>query len=325
MSGEHRSALGATWAGIRDVLLRRRELPQLSGSRRLEKQTFLVTGGTSGLGRAVAEGLAAEGARVVVTGREPRGLPPLETEAPIVFAPVDLAHLPSIHALLDRLSGIRFDGVVQNAGMVAQRARSTADGFDEMEQVNYLASAALVAELWRRELFSSERGLPRYVVVGSESHRSARWDGELGGARSYGAGGSVAEYGRSKLLLSSFAMTLSRKMAGRLQVYALCPGAVDSNIAREAPRWSQPLLRLVFALAFQSPQKAAEPVLYLCACDDEPTGTYVHLLRRKTPSAEAMDEGIGEALWRRTFELLGPHGFRSPDSQSSRSQRSETQ
>lgn len=325
MSIEHRSAVGATWAGIRDVLFRTRELPRLPATLRLDGRSYLVTGGTSGLGRAIARGLAERGARVVVTGRDARGVPPLGTGAAIEFAPVNLARLASVHELVDRLEGVRFHGVVQNAGMVAQRARRTVDGFDEMEQVNYLGAAALFAELWRRGGFCARDGTPRYVVVGSESHRSAAAGSMPGEDRSYGAGGAVAEYGRSKLLLTTFGVTLSAKMADRMRVYALCPGAVNSNIAREAPSWIQPVLRLVFSIAFQSPRRAAEPALYLCTCEEEPTGTYVHLLRRKTPSSDALDERQGDALWRRTFELLAPHGFEAPTAQVSRNQRSDTQ
>ena len=118
-------------------------------------------------------------------------------------------------------------------------------------------------------------------------------------------------------------MTLSRKLEGRLIVHALCPGAVNSEIAREAPRWSLPLLRVVFALTFQSPERAAEPALYLTCASAEgaQTGTYLHLMQRKAPAPAAIDEVAGEALWTRLHGRLEGHGFADP----SRSQRSLTQ
>ena len=318
MTTEHRSAVGATWAGIRDLFVRRREIGPLSPDERLDGRTLLVTGGTTGLGRAVAGQLAERGARVVVTGRQARGLPEIGHDAAVTFAPVDLTALSSIAGLADRFEaeGYRFDGVVQNAAMVAQRGRLTADGFDEMEQVNFTAGVALMSALWSSGLIVSEHGRPRLVVVGSEAHRSAEMGPvtSIGQARTYGAGRAVAEYGRSKLLLLAWAMALARRMSDRLDVFALCPGAVNSELAREAPTWSKPLLAIVFALMFQSPKQAAEPVVYLSCARAEAgnSGTYLHLLRRKRPAASALDEGLGDEVWARVYALLALHGFRPP-------------
>lgn len=315
---EHQSAVGATWAGVRDLFFRQRNIEPLADDERLDGRTILVTGGTAGLGRAIAEQLVDRGARVVVTGRRPRDLPELGTDAPLTFAPVDLANLETIALLIARFDAleIKFDRVVQNAGMVAQNSRVTPDGFDEMEQVNFVAAVAFFSALWNTGLIASSDGLPRYVVIGSESHRSAVLSGpdDVGRPRSYGAGGAVAEYGRTKLLVTIFAMTLARKMNGALEVHALCPGAVDSEIAREAPGWSRPLLKVVFMLTFQSPRAAAEPAVYLTSAREVAgtTGSYLHLMRRATPSETALDETFGDAVWNHVFGLIAPRGFVEP-------------
>lgn len=317
MTTEHRSAVGATWAGIRDLFIRRRDIEPLPAHVRMEGAKVLVTGGTTGLGRAIAEQLAARGATVVTTGRQPRGLPELGAgphPPPVTFAPVDYADLRQVHALAGTFAqaGLRFTHVIHNAGMVAQRARTTTDGLDEMEQVNVVAPALLTARLLQADLLDARTGVPRMIFVASESHRSVRPDDPLkiGLPRGFGAGGAVAEYGRTKLLLLMLATTLARKTTGRLDVFALCPGAVNSEIAREAPRWSMPLLRAVFSLIFQSPSRAAAPAIYLAGVPHgtEPTGTYLHLLSRKSPSAVAMAPDRGEALWARLHERLLPFG-----------------
>ena len=49
---------------------------------------------------------------------------------------------------------------------------------------------------------------------------------------------------------------------------SLCPGPVNSNIAREAPAFLKILLVPVMKLLFASPEKAAKPVIYLCCAEE---------------------------------------------------------
>ncbi|TNF59717.1 MAG: hypothetical protein EP303_07990 [Deltaproteobacteria bacterium] len=92
-------------------------------------------------------------------------------------------------------------------------------------------------------------------------------------------------------------------------VHALCPGAINSNMAREAPTWLKPILKPVMALFFQSPEKASIPVDYLVVSDDmgRKTGGYMHMLRTKESSEASMDPENGALLWTKTEELLRKH------------------
>ena len=82
-------------------------------------------------------------------------------------------------------------------------------------------------------------------------------------------------------------------------VHHLCPGPVNSNMAREAPAWAKPLLKPIMSLAFNSPEVAAEPVTYLaCAASMEGrTGTYLHMLKEKPCSELALEPAAGKAVW----------------------------
>ena len=79
-------------------------------------------------------------------------------------------------------------------------------------------------------------------------------------------------YGYYKLLLTTLVNELARRLNDgsetKKSVLSLCPGPVNSNIAREAPVVFKPLLKLVFSIFFKSPRKAAEPVVYLAASKD---------------------------------------------------------
>jgi hypothetical protein len=89
-------------------------------------------------------------------------------------------------------------------------------------------------------------------------------------------------------------------------VFSLCPGPINSSIAREAPVFFQPLLKLVFYLFFKSPEKAAIPVVYL-ASSKEIEGKsfeYLFLMSRKEIDEMALDPSNGEQLWKLSEGLM---------------------
>ena len=95
-----------------------------------------------------------------------------------------------------------------------------------------------------------------------------------------------------------------------LAVHSLCPGAVRTDIGREAPRLLKPALDLTMRAFFQSPERAAQPVVYL-ACSramEGETGVYLHTTRRREPSDRASDPTLGARLWDASGRLLAAHG-----------------
>lgn len=303
---KYRSAVTATLVAVRDRVARpNRPLPLDPGDR-LDGVDALVTGATGGLGRPIAEKLAARGARVICAARS--------SAAPIVEGiearggraidrPVDLADLASIDALVEAIErplGL----VVLCAGVVPARSRPTAQGFDLMIGVNYLASAYLTERL--RDAGKLVRG--RVVVVASESHRSADhvdFEG-LGVADDYGMTGVMKRYGYSKALLVTWAQEAARRLAPAIAVHTICPGPVDSSIAREAPAWADRLLSPTMKTFFAPPGPAAEPIVYLaCASALEgQTGLYFHRWIEKRPSGLACDAAVAKRLYDATHELL---------------------
>ena len=102
---------------------------------------------------------------------------------------------------------------------------------------------------------------PRVVAVSSEMHRHVEIldIAELGERpESYGMGDAMKFYGRSKSCLNTWTFELARRFKeGR--VHAICPGAVSSEIQRDAPWYIYPFVSLFMKL-FQSPNNAALPV-----------------------------------------------------------------
>jgi NAD(P)-dependent dehydrogenase (short-subunit alcohol dehydrogenase family) len=154
--------------------------------------------------------------------------------------------------------------------------------------------------------------------VASEAHRSSPpidWE-KFGVYEKYGMKRAVPLYGFYKHMLLSFAWELSRRMQAEgagIAVHALCPGPVNTKIAREAPWFARWLVAVLFALFFKDPAKACEPVVYLsCArALHDRTRVYLHLMEEKPIEAATADATNAQKLWQASrclLEKLG-HGF----------------
>ena len=308
---DHNSASSATMSGIFDLFRKRTPIGTLDRNDRIDGKTCLVTGSSSGLGKAAAAALAARGGNVLMAARSK--IPEAGEEVKrksgsenVEMARLDLCSFSSVRAFREeaRERKLRFDIAVFNAGVVPGRDRPTEDGFEEMLQVNYLAKFLLV-----NRLLEDGSILPggRIIFTSSEAHRSpGQVDfSRVGEYHAYGMKGSMAEYGYTKLLLTTFFHELVRRRPD-ISIFALCPGPVNTKIAREAPKLIQPLLKLFFAVFFRSPKKAAEPIVYLaCSPDMEgKTETYIHLMEEKETSPESADPKNGAVLWEKSARLI---------------------
>jgi NAD(P)-dependent dehydrogenase (short-subunit alcohol dehydrogenase family) len=113
----------------------------------------LVTGSTTGLGRAAAEAMLADGHQVVVHARSPRraaDLGPLADASAGVLTG-DLAELDDVHRLGEQANKMgRFDAVIHNAGIYVDAARTpTRDGHARVLAVNVLAPYILTGVIER--------------------------------------------------------------------------------------------------------------------------------------------------------------------------------
>lgn len=318
---KYNNPVTATLTGIRDLF--RKQVPSgtLKPGDRLDGKTVLVDGASSGLGLATALDVARRGATLVMACRS--GIPEKgewirrkSGSNRVHMLHVDFADSRSIREMVSSLKaalesgaipGGRIDILVCNAGIVPKKSRRTPQGLEEMFMVNYFSKFLFVNMLLQEGCFGSHASgsIPRMVIVGSESHRNPEafdWDG-FGVYRNYSIGKSIELYGYYKLLLTTFAVELSRRLNaagnGRISVFPMCPGPVNSNIAREAPRLFQPLLKTVFGIFFKSPAKAAIPVVYLAASPDQEGKTfdYFFLMTRKEVDDKAMDPANGRRLW----------------------------
>lgn len=309
----YKSPVAAIFTGISDLFKRPDNQLTLNDLPSLDGKKVMITGASSGLGYATAIEMARRGAHVIMAVRS--GIP-IKGEKVIKesgsqkvdMIRMDLSDLDSLTGFTDQIKekfGL-IDIIVCNAAMVAKRSRSLKQGLDEMFVVNYFAKFLLVKQLVHESVLNhAGPDLPRIIFVASESHRNAAafdWE-RFGSYEPYGIKQSVAMYGYYKLLLLTMVNELNRRInqEGNVQcsVFALCPGPVNSNIAREAPLVFQPLLKLVFGIFFRSPKKACRPVIYLAASKEleGTSGTYLFLMQKKAMDEKATDPDNGKRLW----------------------------
>jgi NAD(P)-dependent dehydrogenase (short-subunit alcohol dehydrogenase family) len=310
---QYQSPLKATFTGIRDLFRKQIPAGELTDRDRLDGKRVMITGASSGLGFATAVAMAQRGAEVIMACRS--GIPhkgekvkQLSGSDKVNMFHVDLSDLLSIEKLAVHLKEAfgSIDILVCNAAVVPRQSRKTPQGFEQMFVVNYFSKFLLVNWLLEKGVLAGGDGrVPRIIFVSSESHRNPKTfhlEG-FGEYHEFGIKKVMERYGYYKLLLTTFAIELSRRLnpgdRPGYSVFALCPGPVNSNIAREAPKVFRPLLKLVFSLFFRSPRKACIPVVYLAASPDVEgrANDYLFLMSRKAVDSKAADPVNGRQLW----------------------------
>ena len=273
----------------------------------MDQPFCLVTGGTSGIGRAVARQLAQRGFHVLLTGRDRvRG----ETVVSEIrsagngagnaaeFLPVDFGSLASVRALADEVQR-RCDWLpllVNNAGMIGSgQRRVTADGFEETFAVNHLATFLLTERL--RPLLAA--GAPaRVVTVSSDAHRAMSamdWD-DLQAERRYKP---MRAYCQSKLANVLFTYELARRLEkDGITATCLHPGVVRTAIWDEAGGILGSLGRLARPFMI-SAERSAASVTRLASAPElaGATGRYFHRNKEATSSPATRDPVAAARLW----------------------------
>ncbi|GGK70364.1 SDR family NAD(P)-dependent oxidoreductase [Mangrovihabitans endophyticus] len=254
-------------------------------------RTIVVTGASSGVGRAAAEQFAAQGDHVVVVGRNPDRLAGAvdavraagDGREPGRFQ-ADFEKLDDVRALAAHLLDTyeTIDVLANNAGGMVERYRRTVDGFEATMQGNHLAPF-LLTSLLRERL----RG-GRVVNTSSAAHRAGDPDphdfaGAPGSYRSFPA------YGVTKSANILFAQEAARRWPEVLSV-SFHPGVVRTNFgAGKAVRF---LYR--YAPFLVSPEKAGGLLVWLANADALVDGGYYVGHRATKPS---VDPARAADLW----------------------------
>ncbi len=275
----------------------------------MDGKVVLITGGTSGIGKAAALELAKMGAWVVVTGRNrERGeeaLVDLKAKSgseKIELMLMDLAVQAEVRRLVEEFEERhdRLDVLVNNAGVIQSRRTETPDGIETTLAINHLAPFLLTNLL----LDLLKKSAPsRIITVSSSAERSGKIDfDDLQSEKRYRA---FPVYGTTKLTNIMFTFELAGRLEGTgVTANCLHPGSVNTYFA-EDNRSPFTLLFRAFKPLMRSSEEGADTIVYLAASPEVEGMNGKYLADRKvtTASKEAYDESVRKRLWEVSEEL----------------------
>ncbi|MFM8409512.1 MAG: SDR family NAD(P)-dependent oxidoreductase [Alphaproteobacteria bacterium] len=277
----------------------------------MSEPVCIVTGATSGIGRATALGLARRGASVGIVARDAGKARATADEIvrgggamPMIFL-ADLGSQAEVRRvareILDRCP--RVDVLVNNAGVVNLRRETTVDGHESVFAVNHLAYWSLTLLLLDR---LRESAPSRVVNVSSDAHKIV--DGISFEDPGFDRGWSTMKvYGHSKLANILFTRELARRIEGSgVTVNCLHPGAVATGLGKNNGRIARGLIALLKPF-FRTPESGAETSIHLAASPEVAgrSGGYWARCRERSPSAAALDAGAARRLWDLSASLTG--------------------
>ncbi|XP_070490350.1 retinol dehydrogenase 13-like [Chironomus tepperi] len=279
---------------------------------RIDNKVVIITGASTGIGKACAIDLAKRGGKIYIACRdEPineKAFEDIRRESGsnnIHFVELDLASLSSVHKFSEKFHQLenRLDILINNAAVMTPKKQFTEDGFELHMGVNYLGHF-LLTNLLIDMLESSAPS--RIVIISSIMHQFfSLKHKDLMSDRYFNM---FKAYGMSKLAITIFSKEISRRLKGTKVTVNCCnPGEVSTNITQE---FIGDTISKIYSLMTKTPMEGAQNHIKLAVDPDleSVTGKYFEDCEEKEPSLEAKDIETGKWLWEISSELVSPNG-----------------
>jgi len=286
---------------------------KISENQSMTGKICMVTGATSGIGKATAIGLAKHGATVVIVGRNENKCKATSARikhqtknSSVDFLLADLSDQTQIRDLATEFKRRhdRLHVLVNNAGARFMQYRKTLQGVEMTLALNHLAYFLLTNLL----LDVLRASAPARIISISSGSQTSEIDFEnLSEWQSYD--GRKA-YSQSKLANMLFTLELAERLAGSgITVNAVNPGGVVSNFNKNNGwlYWLRHVGAHLKAGNLIAPTVAAETNVCLATSPEIAgiTGKYFYRKKMILPSAAARDKLAAGRLWQVSCELTG--------------------
>ncbi|WP_443477825.1 SDR family NAD(P)-dependent oxidoreductase [Novosphingobium aerophilum] len=276
----------------------------------------VVTGASSGIGKATAQAFARMGWHVIGTGRAPRRCEQAEAEiraagtgaARIDMLRGDFAEMHEVRRVAGEIRALtdKVDVLVNNAGGVRDGWHETSEGLESTFAANHLAPFLLTRELQpllERAAGDAPPGLVRVIAVSSSGHRACagmRWY-DLMMKTAFDAS---AAYCQAKLANLLFTRELDRRLIDKgIVALSMHPGRVGSNFASHGDEAMQSYMA---ANECAAPEQPARTIVWLATAEElgGKGGRYFHELAEEQPAAQAQDDVAAAKLWQESEIIL---------------------
>jgi NAD(P)-dependent dehydrogenase (short-subunit alcohol dehydrogenase family) len=229
---------------------------------RFTKKVVVITGGTSGIGLAAAKQFVKEGATVVVTGRDPKGISDARKELGTngIAIAADVTKSAEVDGLIEQVREKygRIDVLYVNAGIarLGSVAETTEQMFDDIVDANF-----------RGAYFTVQKALP-LLSDGGAIVFTTSWFVEAGVA-------GTSAVSATKAALRNLTRTLASELIERnIRVNAVSPGVIETPLFgklglsdADVQQLGQDLLQRIPAKRFGKPEEVATAVAFLASDD----------------------------------------------------------
>ena len=281
-------------------------------------KTIVLTGGSSGIGRASALMLAKNQHRVVITSRDEKKAKEVASElssvsgGEVVGYGLSLSEASSVNEFSKRVK-TDFDVIdvlVNNAGTIAGKERKTVSGIEYTLASNYVGPFALTLSLLPKLKKSNES---RVVNLSSELYKNIKGGLDFGDVNLEKSYSSSKAYAQSKLAMMLFTKELvTRYDKNGISSFALHPGVVKSNFGKgKDSSASMGLMMTVLGPLLTKPEKAALGLLKLIEYELSDLGKswYWNQTSASEPTENANDAAAAARLWEITEDLARDAGY----------------
>jgi NAD(P)-dependent dehydrogenase (short-subunit alcohol dehydrogenase family) len=280
----------------------------------MKDKTAVITGATSGLGRATALQLAQKGAFVIIVARSNtkanEAIKEIKKEGGKGQSIIsDLSSMKDTKEAAESITKVvdRLDVLINNAGAYFPKYRETSEGFESTLALNYLSPFLLTYHLIKQmEQTASEYGKARIINISSIMHKvPINWDDLNYKETTYN---SSSAYYQSKHLLTSSTYYLSRKLKETgITVNCIHPGFVKTALAQsDYPFPMNVIVPIVGFFIGESPEQAADTPVWLALSNEvkDISGEYVHHRKVKKSWPPTRDKNAQTRLYNVTQSML---------------------
>ncbi|HEY8364557.1 MAG TPA: SDR family oxidoreductase [Haloplasmataceae bacterium] len=273
------------------------------------QKTILITGASSGIGKACAMELAKKKHRIIILCRnELRGKEALSEirilsgNNQVNLMLCDLSSFDDIKRFVKEFKQNykELDILINNAGTMNYQRKVSIDGFELHLHVNYLAPFLLTNLLL--DIINPQG---RIINVSSVAHKIGKID--FNNMNLINHFSMLRAYSQSKLALTLFTFELARRLETRnITVNCLHPGVIISNLGVYKEKRFIRFMTNCFKWFFSSYEKGAETICYLADSLETKNLTGKYFVNKKIakPAKITQDKELAKRLWNYTWEIL---------------------